>query len=159
MKSLETKFNTIKTETTKFSACVSRIRQLDEFGTSEDDIIDKVFKLYHVEYGKDKKHYQFLHCWTLVKDIPNFFEPSRLESLKTFDKRASSTHDVVSTIIPFNSTSPPHILSPNAPSPSASTFPNRPMGTKQGKRLKVDENARASRFLVCGCCNGKVGGT
>ena len=57
MKSLETKFNSIKTDTAKFNACVKKIRDLNESGTSETDIIHKALTLYKTEHGKNKKKF------------------------------------------------------------------------------------------------------
>ena len=57
MKSLETKFNSINTETAKFNACVKKIRDLNESGTSEANIIHKALTLYKTEHGKNKNFF------------------------------------------------------------------------------------------------------
>ena len=147
MQSLETKFNSIKTETAKFNACVKKIRDLNESGTSEADIIHKALTLYKTEHGKNKKFFSFMHCWAVVKDLPRFFEPGRTDTSKTLGKIKSSHHEVLSMGHPFASTPLEHNVSnnpdPDNPNPSESTFLERPMGTKQAKKLKADENVRA----------------
>ena len=88
-----------------------------------------------------------MHCWAVVKDLPRFFEPGRTDTSKTLGKIKSSHHEVLSMDHPFASTPLEHNVSnnpdPGNPNPSESTFLERPMGTKQAKKLKEDENARA----------------
>lgn len=84
IKSLETKFNIIESEIAKFIACVMAIRNLVESGTSELDIIEKALKIYQSQYGNKKN--SFMHYWAVVKNLPWFFEPSRLDTSKGLKK-------------------------------------------------------------------------
>ena len=135
-------------DTAKFNGCVTNVRDLNESGTSEADIMEKAMKLYRTRHGNDRKNYSYLHCWMIVKDFPRFFEAGRPESSKVLGKRRSSAQDmpVPSPMFPSISTSDgqtlPSIPVPSNPSSSKGKFHEMPMGSKQAKNAKADENTR-----------------
>ena len=105
---------------------MSNVRQLDESGTNEADIMEKASTLYRNKYGNKTKKFPFMHCWEAIQDLPIFFEPTKSEVGKTLGKRAPSTRNV-STMVPLNLTSSsnpiagPTVGGPNSQGPSAST--------------------------------------
>jgi len=129
------------------------VKSLDESGTKESDILNNAMKLYERDHKKYKS-FSFMHCWSLLKNFPRFFEASRPDTSKILEKRTPSTRSQVSSgvalLFAFLQHSQPSILGPNYPSPSnlapsnpsPSTFPSRPMGSKQAKRQKGDESER-----------------
>ena len=68
-RSLETKWNDIKTVVAKFTGCYWSIKYLDESGKIEDDIVLDAMNLCKQKCGKA---FVLKHCWLLLKNYPRF---------------------------------------------------------------------------------------
>ena len=68
-RSLETKWSDIKTVVAKFTGCYWSIKDLDESGKTEDDIVLDAMNLYKQKCGKA---FVLKHCWLLLKSYPRF---------------------------------------------------------------------------------------
>ena len=53
----------------KFTGCYWTIKDLDESGKSEDDIVQDAMNLYKQKCGKA---FVLKHCWLLLKSYPRF---------------------------------------------------------------------------------------
>jgi hypothetical protein len=94
----------------------------------------------------DKKHnFGFMHCWLIVKDRPRVFDMERIATPK-LKKRKSRLEDIPSTSSRlFEARFEPTSLANESPLPFAPThggFLDMPMGSKQAKKTKADENLR-----------------
>ena len=128
----------------KFQAHIINIRKLNELGTNETDVITKA--LYAYRRTHDKKHnFGIMHCWPIVKDHPRFFDMEKIATPK-LGKRKSRLEDIPSTSTVLGEARfEPTLLGNESPQPSAPThggFFDRPMGSKQAKKMKADENLR-----------------
>ena len=66
---METKWSDIKTVVAKFTCCYWSIKDLDESGKTEDDVVLDAMNLYKQKCGKT---FVFKHCWLLLKGYPRF---------------------------------------------------------------------------------------
>jgi hypothetical protein len=68
VRSLETKWNDIKTSVAKFVGCYNcSIKELDESGKTEDDVVIDAMNLYKIKCGKP---FVLKHCWLLLQSYP-----------------------------------------------------------------------------------------
>jgi hypothetical protein len=143
-RSLEAKFAKIRKDTMKFQAHVINIQKLNESGTNETDVITKALDAYRRTHEK-KHNFGFMHRWPIVKDHPRFFDMERIATPK-LGKRKSRLEDIPSTSSRlFEARFEPTTIANESPLPSAPThggFLDRPMGSKQAKKTKADENLR-----------------
>ena len=72
-RSLETKWGAIKHDVAKFVAVHSQVLNLKESGTSLEDVLQRALELYRVKHPK-QQGFLYIHCWTILKDIPRWFE-------------------------------------------------------------------------------------
>ena len=72
-RSLETKWGAIKHDVAKFVAVHSQVLNLKESGTSLEDVLQRALELYRVKHPK-QQGFLYLHCWTILKDIPRWFD-------------------------------------------------------------------------------------
>ena len=68
-RSLETKWSDIKQFVAKFSGCYLSVKDLNESGKSEDDIVLDAINLYKQKCGKA---FILKHCWLLLKSYLRF---------------------------------------------------------------------------------------
>ena len=103
-RSLETKWRVIKHDVSTFCGVYNSILMLREFGTSTEDVLDRVLDLYKVRYPKQQP-FVFVHCWRLLKDVPRWADvvcsvatpqPS-VRSPTGMPKRRTPTHPPSST--------------------------------------------------------------
>ena len=86
-----------------------------------------------------------MHCWPMVKDHPRFFDMEWIATPK-LGKRKSRLEDISSTSwglfeARFESAAVAN-ESPLPSTPAHGGFLDRPMGSKQAKKTKADENLR-----------------
>ena len=72
-RSLETKWGAIKHDVAKFVAVHSQVLNLNESGASLEDVLQRALELYRVKHPK-QQGFLYLHCWTILKDIPRWFD-------------------------------------------------------------------------------------
>jgi hypothetical protein len=68
-RSLETKWSDIKCVVAKFTGCYVSVKDLQESGKTEDDIVLDAMNLYKQKCGKP---FVLKHCWLLLKSYPRF---------------------------------------------------------------------------------------
>jgi hypothetical protein len=68
-RSLETKWSDIKCVVAKFTGCYVSVKDLQESGKTEDDIVLDAMNLYKQKVGKA---FVLKHCWLLLKSYPRF---------------------------------------------------------------------------------------
>ena len=69
VRSLETKWSDIKQFVAKFSGFYLSVKNLNESGKNEDDIVLDAMNLYKQKY---RKTFVLKHCWLLLKSYPRF---------------------------------------------------------------------------------------
>jgi len=79
----------------KFQGHVINIQKLNESGTNDADVITKALDAYRRTHKK-KHNFGFMHCWSIVKDHPRFFDMERNPTPK-LGKRTSRLEDIPST--------------------------------------------------------------
>jgi hypothetical protein len=72
-RSLETKWDTIKHDVSKFIGVYNQVVACRESGTSADDVLQNALELYKVKHPK-QLCFVFIHCWLILKDIPRWME-------------------------------------------------------------------------------------
>ena len=65
-RSLETKWSDIKCDVAKFTGCYVSVKDLQESGKTEDDIVLDAMNLYKQKVGKA---FVLKHCWLLLKKL------------------------------------------------------------------------------------------
>ena len=143
-RSLEAKFAKIRKDTIKFQAHVINIQKLNESVTNETDVKFKALDAYRRPH--DKKHnFGFMHCWPIVKDHPRFFDMEKIATPK-LEKTKSRLQDIPSTSSGlFEARFEPTSLANESPlyyAPTHGGLRDRPMGSKQAKKTKANENLR-----------------
>ena len=136
-RSLETKWSDIKTVVAKFTGCYVSVKDLDESGKTEDDIVLDATNLYKQKCGKA---FVLKHCWLLLKSYPRF-------ATIFMGKRKAARFDLPApNLLPIDRHD---VLSPN---PNGEALPTksalariRPQGAKSSKtehlNSKVKEHA------------------
>ena len=144
---LETKWSDIKQYVAKFSGYYLSMKDLNESGKSEDDIVLDAMGLYKQKCGKT---FVLKHCWLLLKSYPRF-------STIFMGKRKGGGFDPPSRYaLPVDRRD---LFSPNGEAPSAESPPAqiRPQGVKlskvdhlyiKGKEQTLCANAKATIDFV-----------
>ena len=150
-RSLETKWGVIKHDVSKFVAVHSQVLNLKESGTSLEDVLQRALELYRVKHPK-QQGFLYIHCWTILKDIPRWFESvvevRTRQAIKTPPPQLMKRRRLSSEL--------PDALEPTVPVDDdgeecvevdfavASRRPQRPTGNKAAKdelhRSRVKEN-------------------
>jgi hypothetical protein len=73
-RSLETKWDIIKHDVAKFVGIYGQVSALNQSGTSVADVLERSLELYKIKHPKQLS-IVYLHCWTILKDVPRWFEP------------------------------------------------------------------------------------
>ena len=74
-RTLETKWSFIKHDVNKFIGCYSKVEDLEESGTNEDDMLEKAKNMYldNSLDSKGKRHQlKNIECWRFLKDKPKW---------------------------------------------------------------------------------------
>jgi hypothetical protein len=136
-RSLETKWSDIKTFVAKFIGCYWSIKDLDESGKTDGDVVLDAMNLYKQKCGKP---FVLKHCWLLLKSYPRF-------AANFMGKRKAGGFDLPApNPLPVDRRD---LVSPNGealPSESApAPAPIRPQGSKSSKadhlNLRVKDQA------------------
>jgi hypothetical protein len=137
----------IKYNVAKFVVVHSQVLNLKESGTSLEDVLQRLLELYRVKHRK-QQGFLYLHCWTILKDIPPWFESAvevrARQAIKTplpqpMKKRRLSTelHDATAV----DDEGDECLEVDSAPTPR---WPQRPIGNKAAKeelhRTRVKES-------------------
>ena len=69
MQAIKTKYGEINRDTQKFCGCYRFIKNQNESGKTEEDQIRDALDLYRERY---KKHFAFLSCWEVLKQVPKW---------------------------------------------------------------------------------------
>jgi hypothetical protein len=72
-KSLETKWGSIKHDVAKFCGAYKQVLDCRESGTSMDDVLGRALEYYRDRHPKHQG-FTFLHCWTLLREVPRWWE-------------------------------------------------------------------------------------
>ena len=122
-RSLETKWSDIKASVAKFTGCYLSVKDLDESGKTEDDIVLDAMNLYKQKCGKA---FVLKHCWLLLKSYPRF-------ATIFMGKRKAGGFELPSpNALPVDRRD---LLSPNGEAISTESPPTqiRPQGAKSSK--------------------------
>lgn len=71
--SLETRWRGIKHDVTKFHRIYQQIKDLNESGKADKDIILDVLELYQMKHMK-VADFKFEHCWQILKGVLHYVE-------------------------------------------------------------------------------------
>ncbi|KAI3818754.1 hypothetical protein L1987_12571 [Smallanthus sonchifolius] len=80
MKSLIHRWSLIQKATNKFCAKLAQVEELNQSGMTEQDKVEKARIMY---YSLEKCHFQFEHCWHLLKDQPKWISRADVKQRKT----------------------------------------------------------------------------
>jgi hypothetical protein len=72
-RSLETKWGSIKHNVSKFCGAYKQVLDCRESGTSMDDVLYRALEYYRDRHPK-QQGFTFLHCWTLLREVPRWWE-------------------------------------------------------------------------------------
>ena len=72
-RSLETKWGSIKHDVAKFCGAYKQVLDCRESGTSMEDVLERALEYYRDKHPK-QQGFTFLHCWTLLREVPRWWE-------------------------------------------------------------------------------------
>ena len=96
VRSLETKWGSIKYNILKFSKVFKQASACLEFGSSPYDLLQNTLELYKAKHPK-QHCFVFIHCWLIFKEIPRWMETRRESRHRASVK--SSEMDVMRRIV------------------------------------------------------------
>lgn len=127
-RSLETKWGSIQKSVSKFCGSVSKIRELDESGSSEDDVIEKSLALYKSTIGTN---FTLMSAYRILSAAPKW---------QTFRDKKPTVKTPVKRNIPT-------VECLSSDSDEAGSTPVRPPGNKASKRQCRDQDMIAQSNL------------